>query len=122
MHLFEIHVDVYATEDDLTRLTGEFAQVLADLPHALSTVEASHDDLAEQWRLSHPGSDPGTRRAYRIRVGLRTSRERMEALREALVLVLCPEPEHDSPCPVPWASGFEDSEEELLPRYRELSR
>ncbi|QKW09014.1 hypothetical protein HUT18_24160 [Streptomyces sp. NA04227] len=64
-----------------------------------------YDELPEQWRIEHPGAEPGARRVHEIRVGTLAGGREAEALSEELTRVLCPDPEHSSPCPVPWSSG-----------------
>lgn len=112
--LFEINIGVYAAGKNLVRLAADFSTHLEGraLPSQLAVAEASDDfyaDLAAQWRTENPGADPGTRALHEIRVGVYTSREDMDALRAELTTLVCPDLEHDSPCPVPWASGYIDA-------------
>ncbi|GIG69041.1 hypothetical protein [Phytomonospora endophytica] len=112
--LFEINIGVYAAGKNLVRLAADFSLLLEerDLPSQLSVARSEGDfyaDLAGQWRTENPGADPGTRELHEIRVGVYTSREDMDALRAELIRLLCPDAEHDTPCPVPWASGYIDA-------------
>ncbi|MET7933678.1 hypothetical protein [Streptomyces sp. NPDC005322] len=116
----DIRIGVYATEDEARRLGDGCGRVLDGhgLAHRLSVagpgeptagpgsmpLAAFYDDLPEQWRIGHPGEDPGARAVHEVRVALHTTRPRAETLREELTRVVCPDPEHRSPCPVPWAS------------------
>ncbi|WP_344683096.1 hypothetical protein [Saccharopolyspora taberi] len=45
-----------------------------------------------------------------------------EALREELTRLICPDPEHEPPCPVPWSASYTDGadEPELDLRYGHL--
>jgi hypothetical protein len=102
---------VYAAEGDLARVVEGFRRLLDGVPEAYELAVAAdqgelYGELPHQWRCQYPGADPGERRVREIRVGLHTTRSRMDALREALTGVICPDPDHASPCPVPWAAGY----------------
>lgn len=102
---------MYATEDDLARVVDGFRRRLDAGPEAYELVVAAdqgelYEELPQQWRCQYPGADPGERRVYEARVGVRAGRPRMDEVREALTRVVCPDPEHASPCPVPWAAGY----------------
>lgn len=135
--LFEIRIGVYATEDAVTRIVDGCERLLDShaLPYRFSVAAEQvvelddmplaefYDDLPQQWRIQHPGADSGSRSVHELRVGLLTSRPRMDVLRDELTRVLCPDPEHDSPCPIPWAAGYTDGEDEaahLERRYGHL--
>jgi len=112
--LFEINIGVYAAGKNLVRLAADFSRHLDErgLPSQLSVAASEGDfyaDLAGQWKVENPGADPGTRELHEIRVGVYTSREDMDALRAELTALVCPDLEHDTPCPVPWASGYIDA-------------
>lgn len=121
--LFEIQIGFYATEEDVTRLTGGWTRLLDGraVPYQLSVARQENSatmplaefyaDLPQQWRFQNPESDPGSRYIHEIRVGVLTSRPQMNALRDELTRVICPDPDHNSPCEVPWASACTDSEE-----------
>ncbi|MFD2466240.1 hypothetical protein [Amycolatopsis silviterrae] len=46
------------------------------------------------------------RKTFEIRVGVYATENQARELVEQIKLLLCPEPEHASPCPVPWAIGL----------------
>lgn len=46
------------------------------------------------------------RKIFEIRVGIYASDEQARDLLDQIRLMLCPDPEHQSPCPVPWAIGI----------------
>lgn len=120
--LFEISIGVYTAAKDLVRLTADFSRRLDErgLPYQLSVADGaeSYALLPEQWRIENPGADPGTREVHELRVGVYATREEMDAIREELTRVVCPDPEHDSPCPVPWSARW--SEDGLDGRYGHL--
>ncbi|MFI0779613.1 hypothetical protein [Streptomyces sp. NPDC021212] len=103
---------MYAAEDDLARVVDGFRSLLDEGPEgyepAVVAVEDRelYEELPQQWRCQYPGADPGERWVREIRVGLRADRPRMDEVREALTRVIRPDPEHASPCPVPWAAGY----------------
>ena len=105
---------VYATADDLARVVGGFRRLLDEGPEAYELAVAAdqgelgelYEELPHQWRCQYPGADPGERRVQEVRVGVRADRPRMDEVREALTRVVCPDAEHASPCPVPWAAGY----------------
>ncbi|MBL1095931.1 hypothetical protein [Streptomyces coffeae] len=110
----EIRLGIYATEETAAELAAACGRLLEarGLGYRVSVVGggdmplgAFYADLAEQWRLTHPGADPGTRGVREIRVALSSAPVAgTEELRAELVRVICPDPGHRSPCAVPWAS------------------
>ncbi|MEV0697628.1 hypothetical protein AB0I53_06875 [Saccharopolyspora sp. NPDC050389] len=122
--LFEIQIGCYATEEDLTRLTEGWTRLLDGraVPYQLTVARQEktasmpptefYSDLPQQWRFANPEADPGSRRIHEIRVGLIASRPQMDTIRDELTRVICPDPDHNSPCAVPWASGYTDGEED----------
>ncbi|WP_274561106.1 hypothetical protein [Streptomyces spiramyceticus] len=134
--LYEIQLGVYATQEDVQALADGCARLLDSRPwpHRLSvagqgqTTEPGgtplaefYDDLPEEWQYGHGGADPGTREIHEIRVGVLASRQQMDILRDELSRVACPDPDHASPCPTPWASGYTEAEGEYLEqRYGDL--
>ncbi|WP_406638749.1 hypothetical protein [Amycolatopsis sp. WGS_07] len=46
------------------------------------------------------------RKTFEIRVGVYATEDQARELIERIKLLLCPEPEHASPCPVPWGIGL----------------
>jgi hypothetical protein len=50
------------------------------------------------------------RAIWEIRVGIYATVEQAEDLKNRVQLVLCPEPEHSSPCPIPWTTWLVDAE------------
>ena len=105
---------MYATEGDLARVVDGFRRLLDAGPEAYELAVVAdqgelgelYEELPQQWRCQYPGADPGERRVYEVRVGVRAGRPRMDEVREALTRVVCPDSEHASPCPVPWAAGY----------------
>jgi hypothetical protein len=117
--LFEIQIGVYATEEDVTRLVEGCTRLMDGqaLPYELSVARETtavplaefYEDLPQQWRYQHPDADAGFRSIHQVQVGLLGSRPQMDTVRDQLTRVICPDPEHRSPCPMPWASGYTDS-------------
>ncbi|TLF82444.1 SPOR domain-containing protein [Nocardia cyriacigeorgica] len=56
---------------------------------------------------------------WQIRVGVFATRDEMNALIDQIERLLCPDPNHAPPCPVPWSIGY-DSEDEMDRSSREL--
>jgi hypothetical protein len=50
------------------------------------------------------------RAVWEIRVGVYATAKQVDELKERIQLLLCPEPEHASPCPVPWTTWVADAE------------
>ncbi|WP_053170950.1 hypothetical protein [Streptomyces sp. SBT349] len=108
---FEINIGLYATGEDAARIAEGCRRLLdgGTLPYELALGERPpgdglYEELPEQWRAQYPGTAPGSRAVHEITVGVVTSRERMDALRASLTRTICPDPDHASPCPVPWSS------------------
>jgi hypothetical protein len=104
-HLFEIRLDVYATPADLMALRADCARLLIESggPHRLTIASEETPELVEQWHIENPGHSPGDRAGHQLRIGGYTDRYAIARLREALVRLLCPQPEHPSGCPIPWS-------------------
>ncbi|SDG75070.1 hypothetical protein SAMN05421505_107179 [Sinosporangium album] len=68
------------------------------------TVSELYEELPEQWRLEHPGAEPGDRRVIELRIGVYG--DGLRELLDELSRLACPEPEHSSACPVPWSTNF----------------
>ncbi|CAM02905.1 hypothetical protein A8924_4022 [Saccharopolyspora erythraea NRRL 2338] len=135
-HLFEIQLGVYATEDDVADLVSGCARLLDDrsLPYDLRVVGPDQDqdqermspaerygDLAHQWKVTHPDADAGARDFHEIQVGLFASRTQVDSVREALTRVVCADPQHRSPCPIPWESAYSGAEQpDVAERYGHL--
>ncbi|MEU3899492.1 hypothetical protein [Streptomyces sp. NPDC045251] len=43
------------------------------------------------------------RGVYELRLGLYASQEEAEKIKARVAAVLCPDPDHAPPCPVPWS-------------------
>lgn len=123
-HLYEIQLGVYATPHDAQRLVEACTRLLDDRawPYRLSVAGPGqstapggmpltefYDELPQQWRIEHRGADPGARQVHEIRVGLLAPEEQRDDLRAELTRVACPDPEHSSPCPVPWSAGYTEA-------------
>ncbi|MER7077320.1 hypothetical protein SAMN02982929_04734 [Saccharopolyspora kobensis] len=133
-HLTEVRIGIYATPDDAARITEECGAVLREsgVAHELSltgpertpagrdmAISEVYDELPEQWRLQHPAADPGSRHIHEISIGLVTAHPETTPIRDALTRVICPDPEHSSPCPIPWSSSSEEAGKQ---RYGHLLR
>ncbi|MGH4032300.1 hypothetical protein ACQB60_25570 [Actinomycetota bacterium Odt1-20B] len=118
--LYEIQLGVFAAPEALRGLVEGCTRVLEERgrPYGLKvagqgsersgggmSIAEFYDELPEQWRVEHPGEDPGERENYEIRVGVVVTHAEMEELRDRLTRVACPDPGHASPCPVPWGTG-----------------
>ena len=53
---------------------------------------------------STPEQRPGL---WELRVGVWATREEADALKERVQRLLCPDPEHQGPCPIPWETALE---------------
>ncbi|MGW0731343.1 hypothetical protein [Streptomyces sp. NPDC002851] len=70
------------------------------------TVAELYEELPEQWRVEHPGRDAAGRDVYEVRAGgLAVSEREAREVLDALLRLLCPDPEHIGPCAVPWSSS-----------------
>jgi hypothetical protein len=53
---------------------------------------------------------------WEVRLGIHCTRQQAEEIKERIVHLLCPDPTHAPPCPVPWSvsladlSGSEDAD------------
>lgn len=44
--------------------------------------------------------EPGV---WELRLGMYATEQQAEEVKEKIKLLLCPDPEHASPCPIPWS-------------------
>lgn len=73
---------------------------------------------------------PDEQGVWEVRLGVYATRGEAEELKERIVGLLCPDPEHDPPCPVPWsvslgpadAGDGDDAYPELVEQARIESR
>ncbi|SHF58225.1 hypothetical protein [Streptoalloteichus hindustanus] len=59
---------------------------------------------------------------WEVRLGLYATEEEATRIVERITALLCPDPEHESPCPVPWSVALtpeEDLDEEDYAELRE---
>ncbi|WP_344860005.1 hypothetical protein [Planomonospora alba] len=40
---------------------------------------------------------------WEIRLGVHATRQQAEEVRERVIRLLCPDPDHAPPCPIPWS-------------------
>ncbi|GAA1160716.1 hypothetical protein GCM10009654_16320 [Streptomyces hebeiensis] len=134
-HLYEIQVGIFATPGGVEKVAEGFEHLLRQraVPYVLTVLDQDqrtrdgemklsefYDELPPHWTDLRGGADPGDRRVHEFRIGvLLPSREQMDALRSALTSTLCPDPDHDGACPIPWSSGFVDGQGGV---YRENER
>jgi hypothetical protein len=65
----------------------------------------------------------GEPRTWEIRVGLYTTEDRARELVEAIQRTLCPDPDHQPPCDVPWQTAlFETDDYPGLREQHEIER
>lgn len=49
---------------------------------------------------------------WEVRLGVHATREQAEEIKERIARLLCPDPEHPPPCPVPWSLSLLDLSDE----------
>ena len=59
------------------------------------------------------------RALWEIRIGVYATEADAHRLADEFTAVLCPDPEHAPPCPVPWMVGVSDGEEMVYDHLRE---
>ncbi|MDK1473209.1 hypothetical protein QNO07_07195 [Streptomyces sp. 549] len=60
------------------------------------------------------------RQLYELRLGVYATHGQAKDLLERAERLLCPEPEHDGPCEIPWSSALHGPDEEIEETYEEL--
>lgn len=120
--LFEARIGIYARDEGVKLAIVGFSDLLRErygesgweisLVSASAPVEPDdmsiaefYEDLPNQWRIENPGQTPTDYKIVEVRVGLVASPATSRDCVEALTLVLCPEPDHASACPIPWSAG-----------------
>ncbi|WP_433627201.1 hypothetical protein [Nocardia sp. CA-120079] len=63
-----------------------------------------------------------SRGVWELRVGIFATRQQAEEVMARITMLLCPDPEHAPPCPIPWSTGgiINVSESDDPTSYREL--
>ncbi|MEV0688529.1 hypothetical protein AB0I35_32220 [Nocardia sp. NPDC050378] len=61
---------------------------------------------------------PDEKRLWEIRVGVIASEQDARAVAEQIERLLCPDPDHAPPCPIPWSLAIDD-EDDMTPDRRE---
>ena len=61
-------------------------------------------------------------RAWELCVGLYTTERQARELVEQVQRLLCPDPEHAPPCPVPWSTALVESDDPTLREQYEIGR
>lgn len=144
LDLWEPRVGVYADDDAIDRLLdrargllkGQVASSLVERFDAAASAESDieHDDevepmslaelysaLPEQWRIEHPGRDPGRRSVFELRAGVLTDEDHAEQVLDDLTRLMCPDPAHSGPCPIPWSASrtgaVDDTYRDYLERH-----
>lgn len=65
---------------------------------------------------ARPATVAGVSRSlHEIRLGVYASDEQLRGLAEAIERLLCPDPEHAPPCPVPWSIATREATAEEYP-------
>ena len=59
------------------------------------------------------------RRVWSVRMVIEATEEEAEAVTEALARALCPDDDHDGPCPIPWTLLSQEVTEEDEPERSE---
>jgi hypothetical protein len=55
---------------------------------------------------------PDETKVWEIRLGVHATRQDAEQLTEQISRLLCPDPDHAPPCPIPWTIGLVAAEGE----------
>ncbi len=61
---------------------------------------------------------PNDKRLWEIRLGIVASEDQARQLQEQIERLLCPDPDHAPPCPIPWSVSM-DSEDQMDDDQRE---
>lgn len=59
---------------------------------------------------------------FEIRLGVYATEAEATRVVEAITALLCPDPEHPGPCPVPWSVGIAPGDDELYAHLHEQAR
>ncbi|WP_431958470.1 hypothetical protein [Nocardia lijiangensis] len=59
------------------------------------------------------------KRLWEIRLGVIASEEQARAVAEQVERLLCPDPDHAPPCPIPWSLSIDAEEDMSEDRRRE---
>ena len=101
----EVRLGVYGTGEEIEALVARARASLAvDVTLVRGPeVDDLHEDLAVQWAVEHPGARPSPEHGFaELRV---VPSGDPDSLKDALTRLICPEPEHDGPCAIPWSVG-----------------
>lgn len=62
---------------------------------------------------------PDEKRLWEIRLGVVASEAEARAVAEQIERLLCPDPDHAPPCPIPWSIST-TAEDDMEPERREM--
>ncbi|MDI3402649.1 hypothetical protein [Streptomyces cavernicola] len=69
---------------------------------------------------------PADRSVREVRLGIYATERQAEEVKEQIARLLCPDPEHASPCPIPWSisvlDGSDLEDEDPYPELIEQAR
>lgn len=68
--------------------------------------EAAPTGHARTMSATPPPLDDHATSYWEVRVGVYCTERRALEIQEAVGLLLCPEPDHDGPCEVPWSTSY----------------
>lgn len=127
LDLWELRVGVYATDGEMRLLISRAKGALeckvsswcgdgfsADAPAEPGiehddpepmTVEQLYSELPPQWRIEHPDLAPDGRAVFELRAGVLAAEDSAEQLLDDLTHLMCPDPMHSGPCPIPWSAS-----------------
>ncbi|MBF6332968.1 hypothetical protein IU452_31180 [Nocardia transvalensis] len=65
--------------------------------------------------------DPDGRSVFELRAGVLAEKDRAEQVLDELTRLLCPDPVHSGPCPIPWSSSAigTDADDDTYRNYLE---
>ncbi|MDA0565084.1 hypothetical protein LG943_12245 [Streptomonospora sp. S1-112] len=62
------------------------------------------------------------RGVHEIRLGVYATEEEAAEIKRRITRLLCPDPDHAGPCPVPWSVALLEGEEDAYPELVEQAR
>ncbi|MER5490222.1 hypothetical protein ACWD6I_08335 [Streptomyces sp. NPDC002454] len=59
---------------------------------------------------------------YEVRLGIYATRAQAEEVKERITGLLCPDPDHAPPCPIPWSVALSEAEPDAYEELVEQAR
>jgi hypothetical protein len=69
-----------------------------------------------------PEDNDNDPRVWEMQLGIYATRQQAEQVKERITRLLCPDPDHTPPCPIPWSIALFEGPDDAYPELLEQAR